>query len=144
MRLKIQLVDKSLLFPQYQTTGSVAFDLCAREDAVIKPKEIKLIPANLIVKVPEGFMLMLASRSSLPIKKGLILANGIGIIDQDYCGSEDEIKLELLNITDKEVEVKKGERLAQAMLVKIEKAEMEEISENNNKSRGGVGSTGGY
>ncbi len=89
-------------------------------------------------------MLMIASRSSLPIKKGLILANGVGILDQDYCGPADELKLELFNITEKEVEIKRGERLAQAMLVKIEKADFEEMNIENNESRGGIGSTGGY
>jgi dUTP pyrophosphatase len=144
MRLKIHLVDNSLPVPQYQTSGSVAFDLYSREDIVVKPKEIKIAPANVIVEVPEGFMLMIAPRSSLPVKKGLALANSVGILDQDYRGPDDEIKLELYNFTDKEVEIKRGERLAQAILVKIEQAELEEIKENNNESRGGIGSTGGY
>lgn len=141
MKLKIHLIDPSLSIPQYQTGGSAAFDLYAREDTVIKSKEIKLVPANIIVKVPKGYMLMIAARSSLPIKKGLVLANGVGILDQDYCGPEDELKLELLNITDKETKVKKGERLAQAMLVKIAKAKFEKMAENTYNSRGGIGST---
>lgn len=144
MKFEISRIDKTLPLPEYQTKGSVAFDLYTREDAIIKPKEIKVVSANLVVKVPEGYMLMIVPRSSLPIKKGLVLANGVGILDQDYCGPEDEIKLELFNITDKEVEVKRGERLAQAMLVRIEKAELEEMNENNNNSRSGIGSTGGY
>lgn len=142
MKLKIHLIDPSLSMPQYQTGGSVAFDLYARKDMVIKSKEVKLVPANIIVKVPEGYMLMIAARSSLPIKKGLVLANGVGILDQDYCGPDDELKLELLNITDKEIKVKKGERLAQAILVNIAKAEFEKMAENTYNSRGGIGSTG--
>ena len=142
MKLKIHLIDPSLPMPRYQTRGSVAFDLYAREDMVIKSKEIKLVPANIIVKVPKGYMLMIAARSSLPIKKGLVLANSVGILDQDYCGPDDELKLELLNITDKEIKVKKGERLAQAILVNIAKAEFEKMAENTYNSRGGVGSTG--
>ncbi len=144
MKLKIHLIDPSLPAPQYQTSGSVAFDLYSREDIVIKPKEIKIAPANLIVEVPPGFMLMLAPRSSLPVKKGLTLANCVGILDQDYCGPDDEIKLELFNFSDKEAEIKRGERLAQAILVKIERAELEETKENKNNSRGGIGSTGFY
>ncbi len=142
MKLKIHLIDPSLPMPRYQTRGSVAFDLYAREDMVIKSKEIKLVPANIIVKVPKGYMLMIAARSSLPIKKGLVLANSVGILDQDYCGPDDELKLELLNITDKEIKVKKGERLAQAILVNIAKAKFEKMEENTYNSRGGIGSTG--
>ena len=144
MKVKINLVDKTLPMPSYQTNGSVAFDLYAREDAIIKSREIKLIPANVIIQVPEGFMLLIASRSSLPLKKGLVLANSVGILDQDYCGPEDEIKLQLLNITGRDAVIKRGERLAQGILVKIEKAELEQTGLGQNNSRGGFGSTGGY
>lgn len=95
MKLKIHLIDNSLPLPKYQTAGSVAFDLYSREDVVIKPKEIKIAPANVIVEVPPGFMLMIAPRSSLPVKKGLTLANCVGIFDQDFCGPQDEMKFEL-------------------------------------------------
>ena len=93
MKLQITRVDKSLPLPKYQTTGAVAFDLYSRVDITIKPKTIELIPVNLIVQLPEGYMLMLAARSSLPLKKGLLLRNGIGIIDQDYCGHDDKLSL---------------------------------------------------
>ena len=60
-----------------------------------EPNQIELIPTNLIIETPKNYMLMLASRSSTPIKLGLRVSNGIGIIDQDYCGPEDEIKLQV-------------------------------------------------
>jgi len=128
--------------PQYQTPGSVAFDLYARTDITVKPKTIELIPTNLIVETPSGYMLMLAARSSLPLKKGLLLANGVGIIDQDYCGPEDEIKLQVYNFTQKDVIIKRGERIGQAVLIKIAKAEFEEVGKAGGESRGGFGSTG--
>src|SRR3989344_2458570 len=142
MKINIKRLDKSIALPQYQTNGAVAFDLSAREDLFIPSKEIKLVPTGLVVCVPAGYMLMLAARSSLPLKKGLMLPNSIGVIDQDYCGPEDELKIQLYNFTDQAVEIKKGERLAQGIVVKIEKAEWAETEDLENNNRGGFGSTG--
>lgn len=142
MKINIKRIDNTLPLPEYQTAGSVAFDLIAREDVLIKPFEVKLIPCNIIVKVPKGYMLMLASRSSTPLKKGLLIANGIGVIDQDYHGPEDEIKFQVLNFTKEDVLVKRGERLVQATFVPVQKVTFKEISKISNKSRGGFGSTG--
>lgn len=143
MRLNIKRVDKSLPMPQYQTSGSVAFDLYAREDVEIAPFTPTIVPSNLIIKVPKGYFLLIASRSSLPIKKGLMLANGIGVIDQDYHGDTDEIGVLLFNFTKNKIIVKRGERIAQAILVKIAKVESFAERESFSKlSRGGFGSTG--
>jgi dUTP pyrophosphatase len=140
--LTITRVDKTLPLPKYHTKGAAAFDLYARVDWAVKSQTTELIPANLIVQVPEGYMLMIAARSSTPIKKGLILRNGIGIVDQDYRGPKDELRLQVYNFTDQEVRVARGERLAQAVLVKIAKVEFEEAGEIDGSSRGGFGSTG--
>ena len=139
--LIVNRIDKSLPLPDYQTKGAVAFDLYSREDKTIKPGEIALLPTNLIVKIPSGYFLMIASRSSLPIKKRLMLVNGVGIIDQDYCGPEDEIKIQMMNISKKKVKIEKGERIAQALLVKIARPNLIE-KKIRAKSRGGFGSTG--
>jgi len=142
MNLKIKLIDKTLPLPQYQTKGSVAFDLYSREKVIIPSWQPTLIPLNLIVKIPKGYFLMLAARSSLALKKNLIVANGVGVIDQDYCGEEDEIKLSVINFSKKEVIVEKGERIAQAILVKIEKTDkFIPVEKMTKKSRGGFGST---
>jgi len=93
MKVKICRIDKDLPLPEYHTKGAVAFDLIAREDTNVPPKEIILIPSNNIIKTPPGFTLVLAPRSSMPKKTGLSFPHSIGIIDQDYCGSEDEIKI---------------------------------------------------
>ena len=142
MKVKITRIDKSLPLPEYQTDGSVAFDLYSRVDIEIKPQAIVLIPTNLIIQTPPGYMLMLASRSSTPIKLGLRVSNGIGIIDQDYCGSEDEIKLQIQNFTEKTVKITKGQRIGQASFVKIDKAQWDETDQIQTESRGGFGSTG--
>lgn len=144
MKVKIKRVDKTLPLPVYETNGSVGFDIIAREDTKIVPKEISLIPSNLIVEVPEKYMLVVASRSSTPTKKGLIPPHGFGIIDHDYCGPEDEIKVLVYNFKDEIVEIKRGEKIAQGVFVRIDKFEWEEVLEIFKKSRGGFGSTGGY
>ena len=96
MKLKITRIDKTLPLPGYQTKGSVAFDLYSRINCVVQPGKLELIPANLIIQVPKGFMLLLAARSGLS-KRGLRMSNGVGIIDQDYHGPKDEIHLFLTN-----------------------------------------------
>ena len=143
MNIKIKLIDQSLPMPSYQTEGAVAFDLYARKDVVISPFTPTFVPTNFIVKIPKGYFLMVASRSSTPLKKNLMLANGIGVIDQDYCGDDDELRLLMLNFSKQNVEVKRGERIGQAILVKIAKADkFLKVTSMNKKSRGGFGSTG--
>jgi dUTP pyrophosphatase len=145
MKLDIKLIDTSLPAPEYQTEGAVAFDLYVREETIVEPFKPTLIPLNIVVKTPPGYFFLLAARSSLPLKKNLMVANSIGIIDQDYCGEEDEIKLQVLNFTQEPIKVEKGERIAQGMVIKIDKVEEfvqhEKMSE---VSRGGFGSTGGH
>ena len=144
MKVKIKRIDKSLPLPVYETDGSVGFDILAREDCAIESKNIGLIPANIIVEVPVGYMLIVASRSSTPKKKGLMTPHGFGIIDHDYCGPADEIKIQVLNFKDEVVEIKKGEKIAQGVFVRIDKFEWEETEEMAKESRGGFGSTGGH
>jgi dUTP pyrophosphatase len=143
MKVKIKRINKELPLPIYETDGSVGFDIMAREDVVIAPKEIGMVPSGLIVEVPKGYMLVVASRSSTPRKKGLTPPHGFGIIDHDYCGPEDEVKVLVYNFSDNEVVVKCGEKIAQGVFVRIDKFEWEEVSEMSSESRGGFGSTGG-
>ena len=141
MKVKIKRVDKSLPLPIYETKGSVGFDLLAREDAKVKPKEIAMIPCNIIVQTPPGYMLLVSPRSSTPRKKGLTSPHGIGVIDQDYSGPEDEMVFLCYNFTDKTSIVRRGEKLAQGVFVKIDKAQWEEVDEVDTPTRGGFGST---
>lgn len=141
MTVNIQRVDKSLPLPVYESDGACGFDLLTRVETIIPPKQIALIPANIIVAVPKGFVLVLAPRSSMPKKTGLSFPHSIGVIDQDYSGPEDEIKVQVYNFSDSAVTIKKGEKIAQGMFIKIETPKWKEVSSHSTKSRGGFGST---
>lgn len=142
MKVKIFRKDPAVPLPAYQTPGSVAFDLAASQDMVVPSHEIRLIPTGLVICTPPGHMLLVAARSSTSLKRGLFPANGVGIIDQDFCGPEDELKLLMYNFTDQPVEIKKGDRIAQGLFLQLDRVEWEEVKELPPKSRGGFGSTG--
>jgi len=144
MNVSIKRVDTSLPLPEYKTPGSVAFDLYTRVDADVPPHGYTLVPTNVVIATPPGYMLMLAARSSSAKNKGLNMRNGVGIIDQDYSGEEDEVHIMLQNLTDTPVHVEKGERLAQGMFVKIETATWTETDSMKETNRGGFGSTGDF
>lgn len=144
MQIEIKRIDLTLPLPSCQSSGAVGFDLYSRIDEMIPPGETKLIPTNVIIATPPGYMLLVASRSSLAKKKGLNMANNLGIIDPDYCGDTDEIHVLLYNFGKAEVPIARGERLAQGIFVKIEKAEWNEVQTMNEPSRGGFGSTGKF
>lgn len=143
MQVRIQRVDKSLPLPVYETGGSVGFDLLARESMTIEPGKIELIPANVIVEVPQGYMLAVASRSSTPRKKGLTQPHGFGIIDHDYCGPSDEVKIQVYNFSDAAVTIERGEKIAQGVFVRVDKFDWQEVDSIREESRGGFGSTDG-
>jgi len=144
MKVKIKRIDRDLPLPVYETNGSVGFDIIAREAREVSPGTVAVVPSNLIVEVPAGYMLVVASRSSTPMKKGLTPPHGFGIIDHDYCGPEDEIGVLVYNFTGEMVVVARGEKIAQGVFVRIDKFEWEEMESMEAKSRGGFGSTGGY
>jgi dUTP pyrophosphatase len=92
--------------------------------------------------VPPGHFLGIFARSSTPLKRGLMVANGIGVVDADYCGPTDEIQIQLLNITETAVEVQVGDRLAQGIVLPAPAVTWEEVEAMDGPSRGGFGSTG--
>jgi len=142
MQVSIQRIDASLPLPRYESNGAVGFDLITRQATIIEPKQIALVPGNVIVKVPEGYALLIFPRSSLPRKKGLICPHSIGVIDCDYHGPKDEILVQVQNITDTPVTVERGERIAQGIFVKVDRAEWTEVQGHGAETRGGFGSTG--
>lgn len=142
MKLAITRIDNDLPLPKYETPGAVAFDVYARETIAVEARAIALVPTNLVVQIPEGYALLLASRSSTPRKKGLTIPHGIGIIDQDYCGPEDELRAQVFNNGTEAVTVERGERIAQALIVPIVRVEIVEREFATTESRGGFGSTG--
>lgn len=141
MHVRIQRIDTSLPLPSYATAGSVGFDLIARETVTIEPGRIELVPGNVIVEVPTGYMLAIASRSSTPKKKGLTPPHGFGVIDRDYCGPTDEIKIQVYNFSDQPVTVERGEKIAQGVFVRVDTFEWQEVDAIREESRGGFGST---
>lgn len=141
MKVNITRIDSSLPLPEYKTSGAVAFDLYSRIDATLEPQAPTLLPTNLIIQVPEGYALIIASRSGLS-KRGLRMSNGIGIIDQDFHGPEDELQMLVYNFTSEPVQITKGERLGQGILVATPKVEWQEVEPQKADSRGGFGSTG--
>jgi dUTP pyrophosphatase len=94
--------------------------------------------------IPSGYMLAVFSRSSAPKKKGVMLPHGVGVIDSDYCGPDDEIWIQVMNFTDVEVTIKRGEKIAQGVLLPVVQAEWQEVDEMTAANRGGRGTTGGY
>lgn len=142
MQVSIQRIDATLPLPDYQSAGAVGFDLVTRVTTVVEPGKIALVPGNVIVKVPEGHMLLIVPRSSLPRKKGLVCPHSIGVIDCDYHGPKDEVMVQVQNVTDAPVTVERGERIAQGLFVRVDRAEWSEVQDHGADSRGGFGSTG--
>lgn len=142
MHVSITRLDPTLPLPPYASRGAVGFDLVTRVTTVIEPGAIALVPGNVVVKVPEGYALLIVPRSSMPRKKGLVCPHSIGVIDQDYHGEKDELLVQVQNITDQPVTVERGERIAQGIFVKVEQAEWNEVTSHGAADRGGFGSTG--
>lgn len=143
VKVRIKRVDKDLPLPVYQTKGAVGFDLYIRVTTEIQPGSLAKLPCNVVIETPNGYVCVVASRSSTPFKKGLLFPHGIGVVDQDYCGENDEFLVPVYNFTDKIVTVERGERIAQGIFMRVEQAEWEEIETmEHNKTRGGFGSTG--
>ena len=141
MKVKIKRVDKALPLPRYETAGSVGFDFLCRESVAIKPHSLGLIPANVIVETPPGYMLMVSLRSSTPRKRGLLIPHGVGVIDQDYCGEGDEIRIQVYNFSSSPVTVERGDRVAQGIFVRVDTAQWSEVNRIESETRGGFGST---
>lgn len=141
MQIKIKRFDKSLPLPAYKTAGAAAFDLCARIDVIAPPHVVTMIPLNVAVEVPNGYHSIMMSRSSTQ-KLGLTPANGVGLIDQDYCGDNDELRFTAINFTDQDVKIEKGTRLVQLLIEKTEVVEIVEVDRLGNINRGGFGTTG--
>ena len=142
MEIKIKRIDTSLPLPIYHTSDSAGFDFYARTTTSVAPGALARIPSNLIIATPEGYMLMVVARSSLAAKKGLMMPNGVGIVDRDYAGPDDEILISVYNFSKKTVEIEKGERIAQGIFVPIAQAKWQEVNDMPGNNRGGFGSTG--
>ena len=128
--------------PVYGTDEAAGFDLAAAHDLVIAPGHIALVRTGLVIEVPPGHFLGIFARSSTPLKRGLMIANGVGVIDPDYSGPNDEIMIQVLNFTGTDVSVARGDRLAQAVVLPAPRVTWEEVTEIRETTRGGFGATG--
>lgn len=142
--MKIKIVNKSKhRLPSYETEASAGMDLRANldEPVVLKPLERSLIPTGLFIELPVGYEAQIRPRSGLAIKKGITLLNTPGTIDADYRG---EIRIILANLSNEEFTVNDGERIAQMVIARHEKAVWVEVDElmETGRGKGGFGSTG--
>ncbi|MBP9819317.1 dUTP diphosphatase [Candidatus Woesebacteria bacterium] len=142
-RVKLKRFDTTLPAPSYKSPGAAALDLYARQTVVIEPHTVGYVPLNIALEPPKQCWVLLTARSSLH-KKGLLLANGVGVGDSDYSGDDDEYQAALLNFTDSPVVVERGERIVQFQLMKKVAMQLVEVEQMNNSNRGGFGSTGKY
>jgi dUTP pyrophosphatase len=141
--VSIRRLDPTIPLPEYQSPGAAGFDLAAGRDIDVAPNTIALVPTGLVIRAPEGHFLGIFARSSTPLKRGLMVANGVGVVDQDYCGPDDEVKIQVLNFTPETVRVRKGDRIAQGLFIPVARAAWRESETDlRDGSRGGFGATG--
>lgn len=141
LEVAIHRVDPTLPLPRYATPGSVGFDLLCRVETTVGPGEIALVPGNIIVRTPPGYVLLIVPRSSTARRIGLVFPNSLGVIDQDYCGPDDEILIQVRNIGAEPVTVVRGDRIAQGIFVRVAIAGWREVERPAGPSRGGFGSS---
>ncbi|HEY8998999.1 MAG TPA: hypothetical protein VIM53_01635 [Candidatus Saccharimonadales bacterium] len=125
-QIKIKRFDKNFPLPEREENAG-GIDFICRETVTIPPNSIKAVPQNIAVKVPDGWVLLIFSRSSTAMRKGLMLSNGVGILDPFYCGDKDELFAFMHNITDKPVTVEAGDRIVQGMFIKPEQTSWQEV-----------------
>lgn len=148
----------SAIAPSQQHDDDVGYDICVSEDYIITVGEFLILKTGLVVKPPKGYYFELAFRSSIPTKYGLLIPNGMGIIDPSYCGETDELGIQVYKFGRGSLDywgavdsisneptwvshIKAGTRIAQLILRKTIYASFEEFSPDKT-SRGGFGSTG--
>jgi dUTP pyrophosphatase len=141
LEVLVHRVDPTLPLPTYATPGSVGFDLLCREETTVPPGAIAHLPSNLIIRTPPGYALLIAPRSSTARRTGLTFPHSLGVIDQDYCGQDDEIMIQVRNIREEPVVVARGERIAQGLFVPVALAQWREVERPDGPSRGGFGSS---
>lgn len=144
LKVNIQLLDKSIKKPEYQSSDASGFDLTAyiKDAHIIMPKEYEIIPTGLIMEIPKGYEGQIRPRSGLAAKSGITVLNSPGTIDSDYRG---EIKIILINLGIKDFLILPGMRIAQMIISPTYQVELNiftEIKSDTNRGKKGFGSTG--
>lgn len=142
---KVNKITEDIKLPERSTLNSAGYDFFAIEDVTLPAKKLTRVMTGVKCELMSNQVLILANRSSNPSKKGLILANGIGVVDADYYGNPDndgEMGFEFYNILDEDIVIKKGEKLGQGIIIKFDKTEDDYISNPYKTRVGGFGSTG--
>ena len=142
--MKVNIINKGHQpLPQYATEQSAGMDLRANLDApvTLKPLERRLIPTGLHIALPVGFEAQVRPRSGLALKKGITVLNTPGTIDADYRG---EIGVVIINLSQEDFVVNDGERIAQMVIARHEKADFIEVEvlDETERGEGGYGHTG--
>lgn len=142
--MKVRVINKSAnILPEYETILSAGMDLRAsiEETIILQPMQRVLVPTGLFIELPAGFEAQVRPRSGLAFKYGVTVLNSPGTIDADYRG---EIKILLVNLSDKAFEIKNAERIAQMIVAKHERVEWElaEDLTQTQRGEGGFGHTG--
>lgn len=142
--IALRMLDPELPVPSYAHQGDAGADLCAREDVTLEPGERALVPTGVAIALPLGYVGLIHPRSGLATKHGLTVVNAPGTVDAGYRG---ELKVTLLN-TDARTPIvlKRGDRIAQLVIQKVERATFIQVEELDETVRGtgGFGSTGGF
>ena len=141
MKLKIKRLNSEAIIPAYQSELAAGIDLHSIEEHILEPMERKLIKTGLAFEIEEGYEVQIRPRSGLAFKHGITVLNSPGTIDADYRG---EIMVLLINLSNEFYTIKKGERIAQAVIAPVVKAKIMEVEELSDTKRGekGFGSTG--
>jgi dUTP pyrophosphatase len=142
--IRVKLINKSdNPSPEFATEGSAGVDLRAANEKpiVLKPLERAMVPTGLFIELPVGTEAQIRPRSGLAAKSGITVLNSPGTIDSDYRG---EIKVILVNLSNDEFDIKKGDRICQMVVHKYERFEWDSVEELNESGRGsgGFGHTG--
>jgi dUTP pyrophosphatase len=140
LTINVKRLDETLPLPEYKTLGSSGLDLYASENCLLAPGDFKTIPTGIAIEIPSGYEGEVRARSGLASKSGIGVLNSPGTIDSDYRG---EIKVILFNFSEENFEVKKGNRIAQLIISRVERVSLKEVKELTPTKReaGGFGST---
>lgn len=142
--LTIQIINTSSNpLPQYETNGAAGADIRANlsETLVLAPMQRSLVPTGLFIELPEGYEAQIRPRSGIAARQGITCLNSPGTIDSDYRG---EIKIILVNLSTEVQSISHGDRIAQMVIQKVERASFKEVNDlaATQRSNGGFGSTG--